>query len=62
MSDRLLSNEDLAEMCGVPVWTVRKWRDKGTGPAAIRIGKHLRYRPEDVDQWLADKVERREAV
>lgn len=48
----LFSSDDLAELLGVPVLTVRKWRAQGTGPKFIRIGKYVRYRPEDVQAWL----------
>lgn len=54
MIEKLMSNEALADMLGVPLWTVRGWRAKGTGPKGIRVGKHVRYRPEDVTAWLDD--------
>ena len=37
---------------GVPKNTLYRWRTKGYGPAGRRIGKHVRYRPEDVDAWV----------
>lgn len=52
MSSELLSTEDLADLLGVPVRTVYAWRRNGTGPRAIRVGKHLRFRREDVERWL----------
>lgn len=55
--ERLLSIDDLAELLGVPVWTVRRWRAHGTGPKGIRVGKYVRYRPEDVRAWLAQQAE-----
>jgi predicted DNA-binding transcriptional regulator AlpA len=36
----------------VPVNTLYQWRTKGYGPTGRRIGKHVRYRPEDVDTWV----------
>ena len=48
----LITTDDLAERCGVPVATIYAWNHKGTGPRRIRIGKHVRYRPEDVEAWL----------
>lgn len=50
--DRLLSIEALADWLDVPVWTIRKWRAQGTGPKGIRVGRHVRWRPEDVRAWL----------
>jgi hypothetical protein len=32
-----------------------QWRTKGYGPIGRRIGKHLRYSPEDVDTWVAEQ-------
>jgi excisionase family DNA binding protein len=48
----LLSPTDLASYLGVPVATIYRWRSYGYGPMGIRVGRHVRYRVEDVDQWL----------
>jgi excisionase family DNA binding protein len=48
---------DLADYLGVPVQTIYQWRTRGYGPAGIRIGKHVRYRPADVEVWIADQIE-----
>jgi predicted DNA-binding transcriptional regulator AlpA len=48
----LWSVEDVAAYLRVPVQTVYSWRAKGTGPRARRVGKYLRYRPEDVIAWF----------
>jgi predicted DNA-binding transcriptional regulator AlpA len=48
----LRTAEDLAEMCRVPLSTVYAWRHTGNGPRALRIGKYLRYRQTDIDEWL----------
>ncbi|MFE0627803.1 helix-turn-helix transcriptional regulator [Streptomyces sp. NPDC058864] len=54
---RYLSPVDLADLLGVPLETVYQWRRKGTGPRGFRIGRHLRYDPEDVRRWVADLLE-----
>ena len=46
-----LTVDDLAERYQVPVQTVRHWRIRGTGPKAVKIGRYLRYRLEDVIAW-----------
>ncbi|KAB2351621.1 helix-turn-helix transcriptional regulator [Actinomadura rudentiformis] len=52
--DRLWKPEEVAAFLGdIPVATLYRWRHQGTGPKARRIGKHLRYRPEDVRAWVA---------
>ena len=50
---KLLSPLELAGILGVPVTTIYGWRGRGYGPPAIRVGKHLRWRPEEVEAWLA---------
>ena len=52
ISSRLLSTEEVARILVVPINTLYCWRYKGTGPKALRVGKHLRYRLEDVLGWL----------
>lgn len=44
--------QDVADYLRVPVQTVYSWRVQGRGPRASRMGKHLRYRSEDVITWL----------
>ena len=51
-SDPLLSPEEVARYLGLPVKTLFQWRYKGVGPRALRVGRHLRYRADDVEAWL----------
>lgn len=56
---RLWTVQDLSEFLGIPVDTIRGWRTKNYGPAARKIGKHLRYDPAEVRRWfdeLSDKA------
>ena len=43
---------DVSEFLRVPVQTLYSWRVQGYGPPARRVGKHLRYRPDDVVHWV----------
>lgn len=52
-----LGVEDLAAELGVPTRTIYTWRYKGTGPRAGVFGKHLRFRREDVDRWIATRMD-----
>ncbi|MER5476261.1 helix-turn-helix domain-containing protein [Streptomyces sp. NPDC002734] len=54
---RYLTPTDLAELVGVPLETVYQWRRKGTGPRGFRVGRHLRFDPEDVRLWVASLME-----
>jgi excisionase family DNA binding protein len=54
---RLLLPEELAEQVQIPVRTLYAWRLKGEGPRAIRVGKHIRFRQSDVDEWLESRAD-----
>jgi excisionase family DNA binding protein len=54
--DRLLTVEDLAEYLDVPVATIYAWRHRRRGPPGFRIGKHLRFRWSDIEQWISDRL------
>jgi excisionase family DNA binding protein len=43
---------DAATFLGVPVATLYQWRHKRIGPPAYRVGRHLRYVPSEVREWL----------
>jgi hypothetical protein len=53
--ERLWSVQDVSAFLGVPVATLHRWRYLGSGPAAFRVGKHLRYDPDVVCRWLVDE-------
>jgi DNA-binding transcriptional MerR regulator len=55
---RLWGAEDVAEYLGVPIKTLYAWRRRGQGPRCRRVGKHLRYDPEDVRVWFLSLDER----
>lgn len=54
--DRLITTEELAAYLEIPLATIYQWRFKGLAPPAVRLGKHLRFRWEDVQAWLAKRV------
>ncbi|MFD4124119.1 helix-turn-helix transcriptional regulator [Streptomyces globisporus] len=58
---RYLTPLDLADLLGVPVETVYQWRRKDTGPRGFRVGRHLRYDPEDVRAWVATLMDKEAA-
>lgn len=49
---QLYSPEQLATYLGVPLKTVYRWNHTDTGPKFSKIGRHVRYRPADVESWL----------
>lgn len=44
---------EVSEVLTIPKDTLAKWRYEGTGPAYIRVGKHVRYPADDFEAWLA---------
>ena len=54
--DRLLTVEDLADYLGVPVATIYAWRYHRQGPPGFRVVRHLRFRWNDVELWIEDRV------
>lgn len=36
--------------------TLRSYRTKGGGPVAITFGRAMRYRPDALDAWVAEKT------
>ncbi|MFD3842818.1 helix-turn-helix transcriptional regulator [Streptomyces sp. NPDC058642] len=57
LPSRFLTPEDLVEMFELPsVETVYQWRRKRTGPRGFRVGRHLRFDPEDVRAWVDSQL------
>jgi len=55
--DDLLSPQELSELLSIPLATVYRWRSRGDGPRAMKLGRHVRYRIDDVLRWLDDCVD-----
>jgi excisionase family DNA binding protein len=56
----LLTPEALAELVGVPLKTIYRWNFTGDGPPPVHVGRHVRYRPQDVDEWIHSRTEHRD--
>jgi predicted DNA-binding transcriptional regulator AlpA len=48
---RTLTDIEVAARLGVSRFTVRSWRLKGVGPRFLKMGRAVRYRPEDVREY-----------
>ena len=46
-----LTDIEVAARLGVSRFTVRSWRLKGLGPRFMKMGRAVRYRPEDVREY-----------
>jgi excisionase family DNA binding protein len=49
----LLTEEEVAECLHVSLASIRRWRLERRGPQFIKVGSLVRYRPEDLESWLA---------
>lgn len=57
-NDRLVNTAGAARLIGFTPKTLREWRSKGVGPAAIRFGRGPRgrvlYRVSALEAWVRD--------
>jgi excisionase family DNA binding protein len=49
----LLTEDDVAKQLNLSLASLRRWRLEKRGPRFIKVGSLVRYRPEDIDAWLA---------
>jgi excisionase family DNA binding protein len=56
VGEKYLSPEQLADRYEVSVETVYGWNKTGSGPNYIRVGRHVRYRPKDIDEWEKSRL------
>ena len=54
MDDKLLTLKDLAEYLNVSRRTIYRLLN-GEKLPAYRVGKHRRFKREDIDEWLKDQ-------
>lgn len=47
-----LTESEAAARLGLKVATLRAWRQKGRGPAYVRLGRAVRYLTTDIDDFL----------
>ncbi|WP_432010566.1 helix-turn-helix domain-containing protein [Streptomyces cucumeris] len=57
-----MTPDEIADLFEVPLETIYQWRKKRIGPPAFRIGKHLRYDPADVQQYVRERKAAPEAA
>ena len=50
--ERLWSILEVAHYLAVSKDTIYGWRKSGYGPPASKVGRHLRWRPDDVVEWV----------
>lgn len=48
----LLTVEEVAERLKLPKQTIYYWRTQGIGPRGKVVGRHVRFREDDLALWL----------
>ena len=48
----LLTIDEVARYLKLPKSTLYSWHHRGEGPTPFKLGKHLRYRATEVEEWL----------
>ena len=51
---RLLTVPEVAQICGIAPETVRRLTDRGAMPRPCRLGRAVRYRLDEIEQWIQD--------
>ncbi|MCC6486393.1 MAG: helix-turn-helix domain-containing protein [Candidatus Hydrogenedentes bacterium] len=51
----LLNEHDVARITGLSVASVRRWRLLRRGPKYLKIGAAVRYKPEDLSDWIESR-------
>jgi predicted DNA-binding transcriptional regulator AlpA len=54
--NKLLTSDQTAEFLGVKWATLHAWRAKRIGPKYIKVGRSVRYDPQDLNEWLTTRV------
>jgi predicted DNA-binding transcriptional regulator AlpA len=50
--DPLLDQKTTAKLLGLSVRTLERHRLAGTGPRYARLGRLIRYRQDDLQEWI----------
>ena len=48
-----LNEQEVSKRLNISVATLRRWRLEKRGPMFVKVGSLVRYRPEDLDSWVA---------
>lgn len=51
----LLNESSVAKRLNCEVKTLQAWRCRGGGPPFVRVGRLVRYKPEDVLAWIESR-------
>lgn len=52
-TDRLLTPDEVSTRLGITLDGLARWRQRREGPRHLKVGNRVRYRPADVDAYIA---------
>ena len=52
----LIKTEGAAKILNLSPATLRLWRSIGKGPQFVKCGGAVRYRTEDLEEWVASRI------
>lgn len=50
--EKLLNEKEVEKIFGIKRSCLQKWRCLGGGPNYIKIGRSVRYRPSDIENFI----------
>jgi excisionase family DNA binding protein len=54
--ERLWTVHEVSTYLRIPVGTLYQWRHRRIGPPASKTGRHLRYDPNAVREWVRGRA------
>ena len=56
--NKIITFSEISEKTGVPIATLRYWRNRnnGSGPPTFRLGGRVRAYESEVDDWIATQA------
>lgn len=51
----LVNEDSAANFLGASVRSLQQWRVRGCGPKFIKIGRLVRYSPDDLKEWIESR-------
>jgi excisionase family DNA binding protein len=54
--DKWMTTTELSEYIDMPIATIYAKNSRGEMPPRYRVGKSLRYRLSEVDQWVTSRL------
>ena len=56
--NRLMSETEVSENYGLNIRALQKWRCVGGGPRFVKLGRQVRYRASDVEDFIESHIRR----